>query len=316
MFKNIVLPVALLGAFFLLQAGKLHGNGFAYQLLNALGAGAVLVSLLYAIIQAPEKGWLAPEVAVAFGFAMVLLGAFAFWELHTAEPMIDLRVFRNPRVRNPSEFANESFRRVEMPSTNGIGEVRALARVYGELASGGTALGLDRATLDEIESAPVAGRDAVLGIEMRHWLGFSKPCASLRYGSDRAFGTSGLGGSFGFGDPATGAPVGTYAIRLFDQLGISPAIKSKLKFANNAASERQQVANGDAEIGLSQTSVIIATPGIELAGSLPAEIQNYTVFTAAAPTNAREPVAAKDLVKFLQSPVTMRILKSKGLAPD
>lgn len=114
------------------------------------------------------------------------------------------RVFRNPRVGNPSEFSNESFRRVEMPSTNGIGEVRALARVYGELASGGAALGLDRATLDEIESAPVAGRDAVLGIEMRHWLGFSKSCASLRYGSDRAFGTSGLGGSFGFGDPATG----------------------------------------------------------------------------------------------------------------
>jgi paired small multidrug resistance pump len=40
--------VALLVAFFLLQAGKLHGNGFVYQLLNALGAGAVLVSLLYA----------------------------------------------------------------------------------------------------------------------------------------------------------------------------------------------------------------------------------------------------------------------------
>ena len=33
-------------AFFLLQAGRLSGNGIAYQLLNLLGAAGVLVSLL------------------------------------------------------------------------------------------------------------------------------------------------------------------------------------------------------------------------------------------------------------------------------
>ena len=33
-------------AFFLLQAGRLPGNGIAYQLLNLLGAAGVLVSLL------------------------------------------------------------------------------------------------------------------------------------------------------------------------------------------------------------------------------------------------------------------------------
>ena len=33
-------------AFFLLQAGRLSGNGIAYQLLNLLGAACVLVSLL------------------------------------------------------------------------------------------------------------------------------------------------------------------------------------------------------------------------------------------------------------------------------
>ena len=35
-----------LGAFFLLQAGKIHGNRLAYQLLNLVGAACVLVSLL------------------------------------------------------------------------------------------------------------------------------------------------------------------------------------------------------------------------------------------------------------------------------
>ena len=36
----------ILVAFFLLQAGRLDGNGIPYQLLNLFGAGGVLVSLL------------------------------------------------------------------------------------------------------------------------------------------------------------------------------------------------------------------------------------------------------------------------------
>ena len=35
----------VLGGFFLLQAGRLHGNGLTYQLLNLFGAGAILLSL-------------------------------------------------------------------------------------------------------------------------------------------------------------------------------------------------------------------------------------------------------------------------------
>lgn len=36
----------ILGAFFLLQAGKVSGGALGYQLLNLLGAAGVLVSLL------------------------------------------------------------------------------------------------------------------------------------------------------------------------------------------------------------------------------------------------------------------------------
>lgn len=36
----------VLGAFFLLQAGRLSGTGIVYQLLNLFGAGGVLVSLM------------------------------------------------------------------------------------------------------------------------------------------------------------------------------------------------------------------------------------------------------------------------------
>lgn len=36
----------MLWAFFLLQAGKLRGDAFMYQLMNAVGAAAVLLSLV------------------------------------------------------------------------------------------------------------------------------------------------------------------------------------------------------------------------------------------------------------------------------
>jgi hypothetical protein len=39
--------VLVLLAFFLLQAHKLHGNGLIYQLMNALGALGVMLSLLF-----------------------------------------------------------------------------------------------------------------------------------------------------------------------------------------------------------------------------------------------------------------------------
>ena len=64
---------------------------------GALLSILTLVALLYSIIQAPEEGWLATDVVVSFAIALVLLGVFAWWETHTSEPMIDVRVFRNPR---------------------------------------------------------------------------------------------------------------------------------------------------------------------------------------------------------------------------
>ena len=44
---GIVGTLLVLLAFFLLQARKLHGNGQVYQLLNAIGAAAIIVSLFY-----------------------------------------------------------------------------------------------------------------------------------------------------------------------------------------------------------------------------------------------------------------------------
>jgi EmrB/QacA subfamily drug resistance transporter len=63
--------------------------------------GAVLsiigiVALVYGLIEAPGEGWASTPTLVAFGIALVVLTAFTFWELHTDEPMLDIRFFRNP----------------------------------------------------------------------------------------------------------------------------------------------------------------------------------------------------------------------------
>jgi predicted MFS family arabinose efflux permease len=56
-----------------------------------------LVSLVYGIIEAPERGWTDPLILGCFGLAAVLGTLFVAWELRTEDPMLNLRYFRNPR---------------------------------------------------------------------------------------------------------------------------------------------------------------------------------------------------------------------------
>jgi len=114
------------------------------------------------------------------------------------------------------------------------------------------------------------------------------------------------------GNPAVEPPA-AYAVRLFDRLGISAELKPKIKPVVGIGKWFELVAKGDAEIGLGQTSD--APPGVELVGPLPAEVQNYTILTAAIPANAHDPAAAKALIDFLRSPTAASLLKSKGLVP-
>jgi molybdate transport system substrate-binding protein len=111
-----------------------------------------------------------------------------------------------------------------------------------------------------------------------------------------------------------GDPVGVYAVGLFDRLGITAELVPKNVVAGGGSPIRA-VARGDAEIGFQQISEIVAEPGVDFVGPMPTEIQNYTVFTAAAPANSKERGAAKAFIEFLTSARAIAILKSKGLDP-
>jgi CubicO group peptidase (beta-lactamase class C family) len=103
----------------------------------------------------------------------------------------------------------EEFRVVEIPAGNGIGTARSVAKAYGAVATGGSDLGVTATTLDALVRPavpPTNGlRDKVLHVDTVFSLGFFKPFPKFTFGSaDKAFGTFGAGGSFGFADPDTG----------------------------------------------------------------------------------------------------------------
>ncbi|MFN8040108.1 MAG: DHA2 family efflux MFS transporter permease subunit [Acidimicrobiales bacterium] len=54
-----------------------------------------IVSLVYGLIEAPDKGWTAPITLASFALGIVVLAVFVLWERRQDEPMLDIAYFRN-----------------------------------------------------------------------------------------------------------------------------------------------------------------------------------------------------------------------------
>ncbi len=104
---------------------------------------------------------------------------------------------------------------------------------------------------------------------------------------------------------------GLHLAKVFDQLGIREQMKAKTKPQQIPELVPQAVAAGEAELGIALTSVL-AVHGVELAGLLPPELQNYLVFTAGVGAAAAQPDAAKRLVKHLTAPEAAPVVRAKG----
>jgi CubicO group peptidase (beta-lactamase class C family) len=120
---------------------------------------------------------------------------------------LTFQALRNPRFARPSQIFAPEYARVELPSSNGIGEARSIARLFAIFAAGGKELKLRPNTFAELvaPAAPPAGGnfDLVLRRETNYALGFSKPSRTLPFSTNpQAFGAAGIGGSFAFADPA------------------------------------------------------------------------------------------------------------------
>ncbi|MOA19741.1 Beta-lactamase [compost metagenome] len=119
----------------------------------------------------------------------------------TSRSMVDKK-----RLVGNNNFNNREMLSIEFPSGNGIGEVRGMAQIYSEFATGGRSLRLSAETLSELQrpaEPPARGwHDRVIRMDLGYSLGFWKPIATRKFGSSlHAFGHPGAGGSFCFADP-------------------------------------------------------------------------------------------------------------------
>jgi EmrB/QacA subfamily drug resistance transporter len=69
----------------------------SFDLPGALLSTAGFGLLVYAVIEAPEQGWLSATVLGTLAAALGLLAAFVWWEDRTDDPMLDLGFFRSAR---------------------------------------------------------------------------------------------------------------------------------------------------------------------------------------------------------------------------
>ena len=109
-------------------------------------------------------------------------------------------------------------------------------------------------------------------------------------------------------------PSGIYLAELFQRMGIAENIKSKVKQVQGEPAGGV-VARGEAEIAFQQVSELLPVPGIDFVGPLPADIQQITVFSAGLHVKARQPEAARALVKFLKAPAAVPVIRKKGMEP-
>ena len=91
-----VVVVGLVGVWFFVpeskdpQPRRLDWIGAILEVIGVTG-------LVYGIIEQPIHGWTDTQVVVPIIGGVVLLAAFAAWQLRTAAPLIDLKLFQNAR---------------------------------------------------------------------------------------------------------------------------------------------------------------------------------------------------------------------------
>jgi CubicO group peptidase (beta-lactamase class C family) len=122
--------------------------------------------------------------------------------------------------RYDERWNRRAFHAAEMPSSNGIGTARAVARMYAAVA--GEVDGVRLLRPETVEMARVVqadGVDAVLGLPTRFGIGFMLPPVLSPAAAPTALGHPGAGGSLGFADPE--AEIGFGYVMNQMQLGVT-----------------------------------------------------------------------------------------------
>lgn len=121
--------------------------------------------------------------------------------------------------------------------------------------------------------------------------------------------------SIAYSDSASGIYLST---TLFVKLGVADQVAGKSRKVRGPPSGEPVaalVARGEAEIGFQQVSELLHVPGVTFVGTIPAELQLDTFYSAALATAVRQPEAAQALIRFLASPEAGAAMSKAGLTP-
>ena len=131
----------------------------------------------------------------------------------------------------PADFNTERFRAAEIPSINGIGTARGVAKLFGGLAAGGVLDGnrfVDAESLAQATTEQWHDSEDLLGHTRRMGLGFALALPGhLAMGPNlRSFGHTGAGGAIGFADPDSGLGFAYAPNHMYSGAGISPRLNA------------------------------------------------------------------------------------------
>jgi molybdate transport system substrate-binding protein len=113
-------------------------------------------------------------------------------------------------------------------------------------------------------------------------------------------------------DPGVGGTAGIYLAGLLERMGIAETIKPKVQWQKNGFFTAQAVANGEAELGMTQVSEIVAVKGAANAGPLPEPLQTVTTYCAGIFAVSKAPDQARAFIDRLLSPALAPKWKQAG----
>ena len=106
---------------------------------------------------------------------------------------------------------------------------------------------------------------------------------------------------------------GKHFMSVFERLGIAEQMRAKLKPQKAPEDMPKAIAQGEAEIALFVSNLLVGATGVDYAGPVPAEFDQTLVFTAALGAKAKDPAAANAFIQHLKTPAATAIIVAHGM---
>jgi EmrB/QacA subfamily drug resistance transporter len=90
---NVPLVAVALAGVMLMVPETAEPGGHRLDLLGTALVGGALLAIVDAIIEAPGRGWTTTVTLTEISAGLLALAGFAWWELRTPHPLVDLRIF-------------------------------------------------------------------------------------------------------------------------------------------------------------------------------------------------------------------------------